>query len=370
MAKRDYYEILGVNRNASEAEIKKAYRRLAVKYHPDKNPGDKHAEERFKEISEAYAVLSDAQKRANYDQFGHAGVEGMGGFSSGGFSGSPFEDIFSDIFGDIFGGGHTRRGARGRRGDDLRYNLTISFEEAAFGLETRVQIPRHQDCEACGGSGARAGTAPRTCPTCRGAGQVRYQQGFFSLTRPCPDCEGEGRVIDDPCPQCRGTGRVRGKKTISLKIPAGVETGNRLKLTGEGEPGIGGGPPGDLYVVITVEDHPIFRREGNDVICELPVSFTQAALGHEFEVPTLDGKVKLKIPPGTQTGKVFKLPGKGIPVLQGYGRGDQLVVVRVETPTRLTPRQRELLEEFAREGGEDIHPIGKSFFDKVKELFG
>ena len=374
MAKRDYYEVLAVNRNASETEIKKAYRRLALQCHPDKNPGDKEAEERFKELSEAYAVLSDPQKRATYDQFGHAGLNGGGGFSSGGFGfgGTPFEDIFSDIFGDIFGAGGAagaRRG-RGRRGDDLRYNLTISFEEAAFGLETKIQVPRHHPCEACGGSGAKKGTGAKTCPTCRGAGQVRYQQGFFSLTRPCPDCGGEGKVIENPCPECRGSGRVRGKKTISLKIPAGVETGSRLKLSSEGETGLQGAPPGDLYVVISVREHPIFQREGQDVICETPISFPQAALGCELEVPTLDGKVKLKVPAGTQSGKVLKLAGKGIPVLQGYGRGDQLVVIRVETPTRLTSRQKELLEEFVREGGEEVHPMGKTFLDKVKELFG
>lgn len=369
MSKRDYYEVLGVNKNASETEIKKAYRRMALQYHPDKNPGDKEAEETFKALSEAYAVLSDGQKRATYDQFGHAGLGGGGFTSEGfGFGGSPFEDIFGDIFGDIFSGGSARRG-RGRRGDDLRYNLTIAFEEAAFGLETKIQIPRHQPCEPCGGSGAKQGTSPKVCPTCQGAGQVRYQQGFFSLTRPCPDCAGEGRVIDSPCPDCRGTGRVRAKRTLSLKIPAGVETGSRLKLSGEGEAGTQGGPPGDLYVVLTVKEHPLFQREGQEVICETPISFPQAALGCEMEVPTLEGKVKLKVPAGTQSGKVLKLAGKGIPSLQGYGRGDQLVVVRVETPTRLTSRQKELLEEFGRESG-DVHPMGKSFFDKVKELFG
>jgi molecular chaperone DnaJ len=365
--KRDYYEVLEVNRNASDTEIKKAYRRLAIKFHPDKNPGDKAAEETFKELSEAYAVLSDGQKRAAYDQFGHAGLGGNG-FPGGGFGGSPFEDIFSDLFGDIFGGGG-RRG-RGQRGDDLRYNLTIAFEDAAFGLETKVQIPRHEPCDKCAGSGARPGTTPKVCPVCKGAGQVRFQQGFFSLTRPCPECNGAGRVIDAPCPDCRGAGKVKGKKTITLKIPAGVETGSRLKLSGEGEPGAQGGSPGDLYVVLTVRDHPLFQREGQDIVCETPISFVQAALGCELEVPTLEGKVKLKVPAGTQSGKVMQLPGKGFPSLQGYGRGNQLVVLRVETPTRLTARQKELLEEFAREGGEDGQPLGKNFFDKVRELFG
>ena len=369
MSKRDYYEVLGVNRNASEAEIKKAYRRLAVKYHPDKNPGDQEAEDKFKELSEAYAVLADNQKRATYDQFGHAGFDGSRGYSSGGFSGSPFEDIFGDIFGDIFSGGNSSRRSRGQRGDDLRYNLQVSFEEAAFGTEKSVKIPRHHPCEACNGSGARAGTSPSTCPTCNGMGQVRYQQGFFQMTRPCPDCGGSGTQIKDPCPECRGTGRVKAKRNLSLKVPAGVETGTRLKLTGEGESGINGGPAGDLYVVISVAEHPIFKREGRDVICETPISFVQAALGCELEVPTLDGKVKLKVPAGTQSGKILKLAGKGIPDLRGYRRGDQLVILRVETPTQLTSRQKELLEEFAREGGEEVNPMGKGFFEKVKEMF-
>jgi len=366
--KRDYYEILEVHRNASETEIKKAYRRLALKCHPDKNPGDADAEARFKELSEAYAVLSDSQKRALYDQYGHAGVEQGGGFSSGGFGGTPFEDLFGDIFGDIFGGGSRRGG--GRRGDDLRYNLSIAFEEAAFGLETKIQVPRHKNCSTCEGSGAKPGTAPQTCQTCAGHGQVRFQQGFFSLTRPCPDCDGEGKRITDPCPECHGRGVTRSKKTLSLKIPAGVESGNRLKLSNEGEPGTHGGPPGDLYVVISVKEHPIFQRQGQDLLCEIPISFAQAALGCELQAPTLEGKVDLKIPAGTQSGKVFKLAGKGIPALHGYGRGDELVVVRVETPTKLTARQKELLEEFSREGGEDVHPMGQGFFDKVKELFG
>jgi molecular chaperone DnaJ len=368
LEKRDYYEILGVHRNASDTEIKKAYRKLALQFHPDKNAGDKEAEERFKEISEAYSVLSDPQKRVTYDQYGHAGLGNGGGYSSGGFGGSPFEDIFGDLFGDIFGGRARSRG-RGRRGDDLRYNLSIKFEEAAFGLETKIQIPRYETCVTCEGIGARPGTSPRTCQVCHGAGQVRYQQGFFSLTRPCPECGGEGQVIDQPCNDCSGTGRIRGKKTISLKIPAGVETGSRLKLTGEGEPGIQGGPPGDLYVVLSVQEHPLFQREGQDIICEIPISFPQAALGCELEVPTLTEKISIKVPAGTQSGKVVSLPGKGFPSLQGYNRGDQLVLLRVETPTRLTGRQKELLEEFAREGGEEVHPMGKSFLEKVRELF-
>lgn len=370
MSKRDYYKILGVNRNASETEIKKAYRKLAIQYHPDKNPGDKEAESKFKELSEAYAILSDSQKRATYDQFGHAGVNGGGGFSGGGFDfgGAPFEDLFGDIFGDIFGGG-SRRSGRGQRGDDLRYNLTISFEEAAFGTEKKLQLPRKQACDNCNGTGARPGTQAQTCSTCRGAGQVRYQQGFFTMTRPCPDCRGEGKIITDPCPECRGTGYVKQKRSLSLKVPAGVENGTRLKLNGEGEAGAQGGPPGDLYVAISVEEHPIFQREGQDILCEVPISFVQAALGCDLEVPTLEGRYSLKVPAGTQTGKVFKLSGKGIVSLQGYGRGNQLVILKVEVPTKLNSRQKELLEDFAKESGEDIHPQGKGFFDKVKELF-
>ena len=368
--KSDYYETLGVNRNASETEIKKAYRKLAIKYHPDKNPGNAESESKFKVMSEAYAVLSDSQKRAQYDQFGHAGMDSGGGFSGGGFdfNGGGFEDIFGDIFGS--GGGRSRRSSRGQRGDDLRYNLTIDFKEAATGIETKVQIPRHQTCTTCSGNGAKPGTSPKTCVTCKGAGQVRMQQGFFSLSRPCPTCSGEGRTIESPCKECRGTGRTRGQKTISLKIPAGVETGSRLKLSSEGEAGTQGGPPGDLYVVITVKEHPIFDRNGQDIICEVPVSFPQATLGCELEIPTLDKKVKIKVPQGTQSGKILRLPGKGFPSLQGYSKGDQLVVIRVETPTSLTSRQKELLAEFANEGGENIHPMGKGFFDKVKEIFG
>lgn len=365
--KRDYYEILGIHRNASETEIKKAFRKLALQHHPDKNPGDKSAEERFKEGTEAYEVLSDPQKRAQYDQFGHAGVGGGSGFYSGGFgAGSPFGDIFSDIFGDIFGGGRQR--GRGRRGDDLQYNMEISFEEAAFGVENKVDIPYAKRCDGCGGSGARLGTEAKTCPTCRGAGQVRFQQGLFSMSRTCSHCSGEGRVVDDPCPTCHGSGSVRDRKTLSVKVPPGVETGNRLKLAGEGGQGTKGGPNGDLYVLLTVRDHPIFTRDGNDVVCDIPISFTQAALGCEIEVPSLDGKLLLKIPEGTQSAKTFRMRGKGIPSLQGYGRGDQLVVIRVETPVNLTRRQKELLEEFSRISGEATQPMRKRFFDKVKDI--
>lgn len=368
--KRDYYEVLEVHKNASETEIKKAYRKMAIQFHPDKNPGDKAAEDKFKEVSEAYEVLSDAEKRAQYDRFGHAGVSGAG-FGGGGFgfgAGTPFGDIFSDIFGDVFGGGTRQRG-RGRRGDDLQYTLDISFEEAANGIEKKIDVPYAKRCETCNGSGAKPGTEPKTCPTCRGAGQVRFQQGFFSVSRTCNHCNGEGKILDNPCTTCRGSGSVKDTKTLSVKVPPGVETGNRLKLTGEGGQGTRGGSNGDLYVLINVREHPIFSREGNDVVCETPISFTQAALGAEIEIPTLDGKVSLKIPEGTQSGKIFRLRGKGIPVLQGYGRGDQLVVVRVETPTNLNRQQRELLEEFARISSEDVNPMGKSFFDKVMDMF-
>jgi len=365
--KQDYYETLEVNRNASETEIKKAYRRLAVKYHPDKNAGDKASEDKFKEVSEAYEVLSDAEKRARYDQFGHAAMGG--GFSSGGFGGgSPFGDIFGDIFGEVFGGGRQKAG-RGRRGDDLQYNLEVTFEEAAFGVEKKIDIPYAKRCEACGGSGAKAGTTPKTCPTCQGAGQMRFQQGFFSVSKTCSHCNGEGRVVEHPCPSCRGAGTVRDKKTISVKVPAGVETGIRLKLSGEGGQGAKGGGNGDLYVALSVREHSLFRREDNDVICEIPISFTQAALGCEIEVPTLDGKVNMKIPEGTQSGAMFRMRGKGVPALQGYGRGDHLVVAKVETPTNLNRQQRELLEELARISGEDVNPMGKNFFSKVMDLF-
>lgn len=364
--KRDCYEVLDVHRNASETEIKKAFRKVAIKHHPDKNPGDKAAEDRFKEATEAYEILSDPQKRAQYDQYGHAGVSGTGGFSSGGFgAGTPFGDIFGEMFGDIFGGGGGGRGrSQGKRGDDLLYNMEISFEEAAFGVENKIEIPFAKRCVTCNGSGAKPGTDPKTCPACRGAGQVRYQQGFFSVSKTCGQCNGEGKVVENPCPDCRGKGSTKDTKTLSVKIPGGVETGSRLKVTGEGGQGKGG-PNGDLYVAINVRDHAIFQREDNNVICEIPISFIQAALGCELEVPTLDGKVAMKIPDGTQSGKIYRLKGKGIPSLQGYGRGDQLVVVRIETPTNLNKKQKELLEEFARISGEDIHPLKKGFLDKV-----
>jgi molecular chaperone DnaJ len=374
--RRDYYEVLGLSRGAADEEIKKAYRRLAVQFHPDRNPGDKQAEEKFKEINEAYQVLSDPEKRAQYDRYGHAAFQGPGAGPGGGFGGfdfsQGFEEVFSDIFGDFFGTGRGRSRSRARRGDDLRYDLEIDFEEAARGAEKTVKFQRLVQCEACNGTRARGGSASvKTCPNCRGTGQVRTQQGFFSIATTCAQCRGEGSIIVDPCPRCQGQGRIRRQETLSVRIPPGVDNGSRLKLRGEGEAGYAGGPPGDFYVVIHVREHPLFVRQDNDIIIEVPISFPQAALGSEIEVPTLEGKVKLKIPPGTQSGKILRLKGKGIVDLHGYGRGDELVKIVVETPKRLTPRQREILEEFARISGEDVnHPLSKGFVDKLKEMFG
>jgi molecular chaperone DnaJ len=368
-AKRDPYEVLGVGREASQEEIKKAYRKLALKYHPDRNPGDKAAEERFKEASAAYQILGDPERRAQFDRFGHAAFDQQSGFGGFDFS-AGFEDLFSDIFGDFFGAGRGRTRGRSRRGEDLRYDLELQFEEAAFGCEKRVSVPRWKGCEACGGRGAKSGTAPRTCPSCRGSGQIRFQQGFFSIAKTCTQCGGEGSIIADPCESCGGGGRVRVTQNLNLKVPPGVDNGSRLKLRGEGEAGLAGGPSGDLYVVISVAEHSLFTRQGKDIICELPVSFTQLALGAELEVPTLEEKAKLKIPAGTQSGAVFRLRGKGIPDLQSYGRGDELVRVHVDVPRKLSARQRELLEEYARNGGEEVSPVNKGFLDRVREMFG
>ncbi len=372
--KRDYYEVLGVGRGASEDELKKSYRRLAIQHHPDRNPGDKQAEEKFKELNEAYQVLSDPERRAQYDRFGHAAFQaqqGAGGFGGFDFT-QGFEEVFSDIFGDFFGTGRGRSRSRSRRGDDLRYDLEIEFEEAARGADKVVKFERLTTCETCKGTRARGGVeGARTCPNCRGTGQVRTQQGFFSISTTCSQCRGEGMIIADPCPKCQGQGRVRKAVSLSVKIPPGVDNGSRLKLRAEGEAGFGGGPNGDLYVVVHVKEHALFVRQDNDVVIEVPVSFPQATLGAEIEVPTLEGKLKLKIPAATQSGKVFRLKGKGFVDLHGYGRGDQLVRIVVETPRRLTPRQRELLEEFARASGEDVnHPMSKGFVDKLKEMFG
>ena len=366
MEKRDYYEVLGVARNADEASIKSAYRKLAHQYHPDKNQA-KDAEERFKEASEAYRVLSDADKRARYDRFGHAsGGIGEGDFPFGG--GASINDIFGDIFGEMFSGGRGR--PRGRaRGSDIRYHLELSFEEAAFGTTARLTIPRVKPCEPCRGTGAKPGTSPRACPTCNGSGEIRLQQGYFAIARTCHHCNGSGRVVVDRCPSCSGTGHIRDQATVEVQVPAGVDTGTRIRSPGDGEPSATpGGGSGDLYVIIQVREHPVFQREGTEVLCEVPISFTQAALGASIDVPTLDGPTKIKIPAGTQSGKVIRQKGKGIPALQGSGRGDQHIRVLVETPTHLTREQRDLLERFASLSGEETQPQVRTFWQKVGEL--
>jgi molecular chaperone DnaJ len=368
-AKRDYYEVLGVGPSAGMEEIKKAYRKLALKFHPDKNPGDKNAEERFKEASEAYQILSDPERRTQYDRFGHAAFEqgaGMGGFD---FSAAGFEDVFGDIFGDFFGTGRRGR-SRSRRGEDLRYDLDIEFETAVFGGQRTIEVPRLAGCTACNGLGTKGGAPRSTCGVCRGTGQLRYQQGLFSIAKTCGQCQGQGTLIREACPTCGGAGVVRKQQTLNLRIPPGVDDGSRLKLRGEGEAGQNGGPAGDLYVVLHVLEHPLFHRQGNDIVCDVPISFAQAALGAEIDVPTLHGKMKLKIPAGTQSASVFRLKGKGVPDVRGYGQGDHLVRVIIETPRRLTAKQRQLLEEFARLDGEEVHPISKGFLDKVREMFG
>ncbi len=374
MSKRDYYEVLGVERGAGETDIKKAYRKLAMKYHPDKNPGDKSAEAHFKEISEAYAVLSNAEKRQAYDSFGHAGVDGQGGPGGpGGFGGggAGMGDVFSDIFEDFFGGGGGgggRSGSRAERGADLRYDLEISFDQAFLGDEVKLRIPRMQKCGGCGGSGARSGSSMKTCSTCKGAGQVRFQQGFFTVARTCTDCHGQGQIVAEPCSECRGQGKVRSEKTLSVKIPAGVETGNRLRLSHEGEAGSRGGPSGDLYVVIHVIPHEVFDRDGDHVLLEQSITITQAALGAHVEVPTMGEAVRLKIPAGTQTGRRFRLKSKGFANVSGHGLGDQIVTIRVTIPTKLTQKQKELLGAFAVECGETVE-TEEGLFDKVKGLF-
>ncbi len=380
MAKKDFYEVLGVNRDASDDEIKKAYRKLAMKFHPDRNPDNPKAEEQFKEAKEAYEILSDGQKRAAYDQYGHAGVDpqagGFGGGGGGGFGGGGFGDAFADIFGDIFGG-RAGGGGGGRsniyRGADLRYNLEISLEQAAKGTETKIRIPTMEVCDTCSGSGAKSGTQPKTCPTCQGSGQVRLQQGFFSIQQTCPKCHGTGRIIPDPCGTCHGAGRVKQHKTLSVKIPAGVDEGDRIRLAGEGEHGVNGGPPGDLYVQIHLKAHSVFQRDHNDLHCEMPISFTTAALGGEIEIPTLDGAAKIKIPAETQSGKVFRLRGKGIKGVRSHVHGDLLCHVVVETPVNLTERQKELLrelEEISQGDSANHNPKAQSWMDKVKDFFG
>jgi molecular chaperone DnaJ len=366
--KRDYYEILGVGRGASADEVKKAYRKLALRLHPDRNPGDKEAEEKFKEAAEAYQVLGDPERRAQYDQFGHAAFDQSAGFGGFDFSAGFAEDLFADIFGDFFGG---RRGRnRARRGEDLRYDLEIEFEESIAGAEKIIKIPRTVSCEKCSGRGTKDGEARTTCSACSGSGQTRFQQGFFTIAKTCSQCGGQGSVIKDPCRACGGAGVTRKTASLNIKVPGGVETGSRLKLRGEGAAGDTGGANGDLYVIISVRDHPLFIRDGNDIVCDIPITFPEAALGTEIEVPTLEGKVKMKVPAGTQSGNIFRLRGKGSPDLRGYRRGDQLVRIIVEVPSKLTARQRELLEEFARDTRKEVNPLSKGFLDKVKEMFG
>ncbi len=369
--KRDYYQVLGLHPNATEQEIKSAYRKKALEHHPDRNPDNRHeAEEKFKEAAEAYSVLSDQAKRAAYDRYGHAGV-GAAGFDPSAFQG--FEDLFAsfggleDFFGDFFGLGSRSR--RSNRGSDLRYDLEISFEEAVFGMDAQIKVPRLETCLSCGGTGARSGTSAVTCPTCAGRGQVRYQQGFFSFIRPCTACRGSGQVIRERCPNCRGEGRVRQEKTLKVHIPPGVDAGTRLRIAGEGEAGRNGAPPGDLYVVLGVQDHPFFQRHDQDLVCTVPISFCQAALGSELRVPTLDGEETLKVPEGTQTGTVFRIRGRGVPALNARGRGDLYVKVQVRTPTHLTKEQRKLLEQMAEAFPEDNRPTEKSVLEKVKDYF-
>jgi molecular chaperone DnaJ len=361
VAAKDYYAVLGVPRSADDAALKKAYRHLARSYHPDRNPGNKAAEERFKEISEAYTVLSDPEKRAHYDRFGT--VPGMGGAGDVGF-GSIFEDLFEGFF-----GGQRGRRTRARRGEDLRYDLEISLEEAAEGLETKLQIPRLEACETCGGSGHEPGARPEVCTTCRGQGQVRRSQGFLTVAMPCPTCHGEGEVNRHPCTACRGQGRQQRERLLKVTIPAGVEDGNQLRLSGEGESGLWGGPAGDLYVVLHIRPHEIFVRHGTNLMAELPLTFSQAALGCELDVPVLKGKARLTVPPGTQPGQRLVLKGKGMPHLRGRGRGDAVFEVVVEVPTRLTARQRELLEELERASHGETGPRRASFVDRMKRLF-
>ncbi|MEL6116830.1 MULTISPECIES: molecular chaperone DnaJ [Photobacterium] len=376
MSKRDFYEVLGVGRDANERDIKKAYKRLAMKYHPDRNPGDDTAADKFKEVKTAYEILTDPQKKAAYDQYGHAAFEqgGMGG--GGGFGGgADFSDIFGDVFGDIFGGGGRRGGGqhRAQRGADLRYNMELTLEEAVRGCSKEIRVPTLVNCDTCEGSGAKKGSSPTTCGTCHGAGQVQMRQGFFAVQQTCPHCHGRGKIISDPCGKCHGQGRVQETKTLSVKIPAGVDTGDRIRLTGEGEAGEFGAPAGDLYVQVHVQKHAIFERDGNNLYCEVPVSFTMAALGGEVEVPTLDGRVSLKVPTETQTGRMFRMRGKGVKSVRGGAVGDLICKLVVETPVNLSTRQKELLQEFENTlAGSDAKkhkPRSEGFFDGVKKFF-
>ncbi len=375
MAKRDYYEVLGVAKNASDEEIKKAYRKLAMKFHPDRNPDSKEAEEKFKEAKEAYEMLSDEQKRAAYDRFGHAGVDpnAGGGFRQGGFEGNGgFEDIFGGIFGDIFGGARGTQGNRAFRGADLRYNMEITLEQAAEGFTTTIKVPAWSECDTCHGTGAKPGTKPQTCNSCGGTGSVRVQQGFFSIQQTCPRCHGTGKVIPEPCTTCEGIGKVKKTKTLEVKVPAGIDDGMRIRSSGNGEPGLNGGPPGDLYVEIHVKPHSVFERDGDDLHCQVPISFTTAALGGDIEVPTLGGSASITVPEGTQSGKTFRLRGKGIKGVRSSYPGDLYCHVALETPVRLTDKQKQLLRDLEasmKEGGAKHSPQAKSWMDRVSEFF-
>ena len=375
MAKRDFYETLGVAKNASEEEIKKAYRKLAMKYHPDRNPDSKESEEKFKEVKEAYEMLTNPEKRDAYDRYGHAGVDPNMGGGGGGFGGGGFADSFGDIFGDIFGGGGGRSrnaGPQVYRGADLRYNLEITLEQAAHGFDTTIRVPSWDKCDTCHGSGAKPGTSPTTCGTCGGHGQVRMQQGFFSIQQTCPKCHGSGKVITDPCAPCGGQGRIKRNKTLEVKIPVGIDNGMRIRSSGNGEPGTNGGPPGDLYVEIHIKPHAVFQREGDDLHCEMPISFVKATLGGEIEVPTLSGKVSFTVPEGTQSGKTFRLKAKGIKGVRSGYAGDLFCHVQVETPVKLTEKQKDLLRDFEKlttEGGAKHSPQSKGWMDKVKDFF-
>jgi len=374
MSKRDYYEVLGVAKDANDAAIKKAFKRLAMKHHPDRNKDNPEAEEKFKEGKEAYDILSDAQKRAAYDQYGHAGVDASAGGGYGGGAGAGnFSDIFGDVFGDIFGGGGGGGGrSRAYRGSDLRYNMELNLEDAVAGTTVKIKIPTLVGCKTCDGSGAKKGSSPVTCTTCGGTGQVRIQQGFFSVQQTCPHCHGQGKTISDPCGDCHGQGRIEERKTLSVKVPAGVDNGDRIRLSGEGEAGENGGPPGDLYVQMHVKAHPIFERQDSNLLCQVPISIATAALGGELEVPTLNGRVKLKIPSETQTGKMFRLKGKGVKPVRGGAMGDLLCKVVVETPVKLSAKQKELLKEFDQSMHDDNknhNPQGSSWMDGVKKFF-
>jgi len=374
MAKRDYYTTLGVSRDASEEDIKKSYRKMAMKHHPDRNPDDKGSEEKFKEAKEAYEVLTDGKKRAAYDQYGHAGVDPSAGGRPGGPEGfGGFADAFGDIFGEIFGQQGRGGGSGVYRGADLRYNLELSLEDAARGTEVKIRIPAMEGCETCHGTGAKPGTQPKTCGSCGGRGEVRVSQGFFSIQQTCPTCRGTGKVIPEPCATCHGAGRVKKHKTLSVKIPAGVDTDDRIRLTGEGEAGLNGGPAGDLYVVVNLKPHQVFQRDGADLHCEMPISFATAALGGELEIPTLDGHATIKVPAETQSGQTFRLRNKGIRPVRGSVQGDLYCHVAIETPVKLTHRQKELLREFEKINEEDPgkhNPRAKGWFDKVRDFFG